>query len=57
MKVKELQISGLSSRIYEPENEIKELMLAIHGFAGDKESSVIVAVAEMLTKHTQSNLY
>lgn len=51
MKVKELQISGLSSRIYEPENEIKELMLAIHGFAGDKESSVIVAVAEMLTKH------
>ncbi len=51
MNIKELKINNLATRIFEPSNEIREVLLAIHGFAGDKESSVIVAVAEMLAKN------
>ena len=30
--------------------EVEEIMIAIHGFAGDKESSAITAVANELNK-------
>lgn len=48
--IKHLQIDGLWSKIYEPDGEIKQVVIGVHGFAGDKESSVLIALAEMLEK-------
>ena len=51
MKIIDLKIENHSARIYEPENQPKEVLIAVHGFAGDKDSSVIIAVAEDLANY------
>ena len=48
---KHLQINNLWSKIYLPEGEIKEIVIGIHGFSGDKESSVLTALGKEFTKH------
>lgn len=50
MKIIDTKISSHSSRIYEPDENIKEILIAVHGFAGDKDSSVIIAIANDLVK-------
>lgn len=47
---KHLIINGLWSRIYLPEENVSEIVIGVHGFAGDKESSVLVALAKELNK-------
>lgn len=47
---KHLIINGLWSRIYLPENNVNEIVIGVHGFAGDKESSVLIALAKELNK-------
>lgn len=47
---KHIQINKLWSTIYEPDDDIKQVVIGVHGFCGDKESSVLVALAEQLNK-------
>ena len=49
MDILETKICNHSSRIFAPKNP-KEVVIAIHGFAGDKDSSVIVALAKNLAE-------
>ncbi len=51
MKIIDTKIENHSARIFEPENNLKEILIAVHGFAGDKDSSVIVAVANNLVNY------
>ena len=51
---KHVLINGLWSRIYLPENEIKEIIIGVHGFAGDKESSVLILLANELNKQNKA---
>lgn len=44
------KIENIYCSFFKPQNEIKKVLIAIHGFAGDKESSVIEKVAISLTK-------
>lgn len=53
---KKITINGInyniSAKVYLPDDsEINEMIIACHGFAGDKESSAILLVAEEMTKH------
>lgn len=48
MKIENLKIDNLSARMYLPDKTIKEVLITIHGFTGDKESSVICALANEL---------
>ena len=50
MSTIETKINNHSARIFLPANKPEEVLITIHGFAGDKESSVIVAVANELSK-------
>ena len=50
MNIVETKISNHSSRIFEPDDKVKDVLIAVHGFAGDKDSSVIIAVAKELVK-------
>lgn len=45
---KHLKIGENFARIYLPESSITEVVIGVHGFAGDKESSVLVLLAEKL---------
>ena len=49
-QMKLIEINGKSykidTKIYIPAGEMKEIIIACHGFAGDKESSVIEALAK-----------
>ncbi len=45
---KKLKINNLSARIYLPNGTLKEVVIGIHGFGGDKESSVLVALGNSL---------
>ena len=47
---KYLIINGLHSCIYLPESAPKEVIIGIHGFSGDKESSVLVELSKHLNK-------
>lgn len=47
---KHIKINGLWSKIYEPNTKIKQVVIGVHGFCGDKESSVLVALADQLNK-------
>ena len=53
---KHILINNLWSRIYLPENEIKEIVIGVHGFAGDKESSVLILLANELHKQNKALL-
>ena len=43
---KHILINNIWSRIYLPESNINEIIIGIHGFSGDKESSVLVRLAK-----------
>lgn len=47
---KHLKICNLSTTLYLPENEPNEIVIGIHGFSGDKKSSVLTALAHELNK-------
>lgn len=47
---KSLKINNLSSKIYLPESPVKEIVIGIHGFSGDKESSVLIELSKHLNK-------
>ena len=51
---KHILINGLWSRIYLPENQVNEIVIGVHGFAGDKESSVLIVLANELNKHNKA---
>lgn len=53
---KHLIINGLWSRIYLPINSVNEIVIGVHGFAGDKESSVLIALAEKLNEQEKALL-
>ncbi len=40
---------GIMCKLFLPENEIKRVVLGVHGFAGDKDSSMLEMLAEGLT--------
>lgn len=48
---KYLIINDLHSCIYLPEAEPKEVVIGIHGFSGDKESSVLIELSKHLNKN------
>lgn len=54
MKIEEFNIEleeySIPCKLYTPEGNIKRIVLGVHGFAGDKESSVLAALAERLSK-------
>lgn len=52
MNVVNKKIENIFCKYYYPKYEIKNIIIAIHGFAGDKESSVIRALAEQLNNET-----
>lgn len=41
----------IDSKIYLPKGKMKEIIIACHGFGGDKESSAIEALAEKMLPH------
>lgn len=41
-------INNLHTKIYYPEQAINQIIIGIHGFGGDKESSVLIKMAESL---------
>ena len=47
---KHILINNLWSRIYLPKGRVKEVVIGVHGFAGDKESSVLIQLANKLIK-------
>lgn len=55
IQIKEKEINGktykIGTKIYLLENEIKEIVIACHGFTGDKESSAIESLANELYKN------
>lgn len=53
---KHLLINGLWSRIYLPLKNVNEIVIGVHGFAGDKESSVLIALADNLNKQGKALL-
>lgn len=53
---KHLKICNLSTVLYLPEGEPNEIVIGIHGFSGDKESSVLIALSKELTKISKALL-
>lgn len=47
---KHIKIKGLDAKIYLPTKNIKEVVIGVHGFSGDKESSVLLALSKELIK-------
>lgn len=47
-KIKSLNEYNISTKLYLPESKPKEIIIAIHGFGGDKESSTINLLAEKM---------
>lgn len=45
------KIKNLSTRLYIPDNTPKQIVIGIHGFFGDKESSVLVKLGETLVSN------
>ena len=54
-KIQLIEVNGKSykidTKVYIPEGEMKEIIIACHGFAGDKESSAIEALANEMIKN------
>lgn len=51
MNIKNEIYKDLHVRSFFPNNEIEKVIVAIHGFAGDKDSSVIYEIAKEMTTH------
>lgn len=51
-----IKINNLSSRLYLPNAAPKQIIIGVHGFFGDKESSVLVKLGETLIKHNMALL-
>ena len=49
MMVEDVKIKDVFCRIYRPNTKPTEVVIMVHGFAGDKESSVICALGEELS--------
>lgn len=41
-------------RMYKPYDDIKQIVIGVHGFAGDKDSSVLLALAKQLCNNHQA---
>ncbi len=52
MQVEYKKIKNIHCKLFLPKDKVKNILVAIHGFAGDKESSVIKAIAENLNETT-----
>lgn len=49
--IENFKINDVFCRVYKPDDEnIDQILVTVHGFSGDKDSSVICALGEMLTK-------
>lgn len=48
---KHIKINNLDAKVYLPSENIKEVVIGVHGFSGDKESSVLIALAKKLNKN------
>ncbi len=44
----EFKVKNLSTAVFLPEHEVSEVVIGVHGFAGDKESSVLLKLADSL---------
>lgn len=51
MKIENTVYNNLSVREFSPSKEINGVIIAIHGFAGDKDSSVITSLAKEMCKY------
>ena len=49
--IENVKIQNTYCRIYKPETKPEQVLIMVHGFAGDKESSVICAIGEELSKN------
>lgn len=47
-------MKNINYKIFDSTNETNEVLITIHGFAGDSDSSVIYAIANEITKHNFS---
>ena len=52
MNIEYKKIENIYCKYFYPKNKVENILVAIHGFAGDKESSVIKAVAKKLNNTT-----
>lgn len=50
LKLKSINGYNISTKSYLPQESPKEIIIAVHGFAGDKESSAISLLAKEMTK-------
>lgn len=50
MKIADSVLNEICCRSFLPEKETEQVLITLHGFAGDKDSSTIYALAEKLTK-------
>lgn len=48
---KELKIQNLSARLYLPDTRPDKIVIGVHGFSGDKESSVLTTLGKELISH------
>ena len=48
---KHIKIKNLWSNLYLPKEKTNEIVIGVHGFSGDKESSVLIALGEELNKN------
>lgn len=46
---KHIKIDKLDAKIYSPDSQPIEILIGVHGFSGDKESSVLLALSKELT--------
>lgn len=49
--IKSINHYNISATYYEPNNYPSEIIIACHGFCGDKESSAIIALAQEVSQH------
>lgn len=47
---KHIKIDNLDAKIYSSDKNPKEILIGVHGFSGDKESSVLLALSKELIK-------
>ena len=53
--MKDIQkINNLSTKLYFPSNPPKQIVVGVHGFFGDKESSVLVKLGERLVQNNSA---
>ena len=49
MKKEELILNGINVKIFQQKKDVQHVLIAIHGFAGDSDSSVIYEIAKKIT--------